>query len=130
MALSQSQLSKKRAKKAAKAKARKAKKENNMSIQIGHRIDDKFMANCHSLFHQMYDDNTIDFTKAPYDIWLHGLSFHQGKAIDLDKTWTIDCVTSGTINDTRLDPVKLVVRDGYVEFQTRKQSYRMNVQQV
>ena len=128
MALSQAQLSKKRLKKSMRAKARKeARKSNTTFKDYTLKIDNKFMANCHSLFHTMYENKTIDFTKAPYDIWLHGPAFHRGEAIDINERHCITLVTPGQENDPRLDPIKLRVLPDRVEWQTRKQTYQMNV---
>ena len=111
----------------AKANARKKARSNNRAPRVN-IIDNKFKANCHNLFHSMYEDGTIDFSKAPYDIWLHGPSFHNGKAIDTDKVHTITCITPGQSQSPLLDPIKMTVKTDGVYFATRHQTYAMNVE--
>jgi len=109
---------------------KKAKKSNFFGYTPRIRIDAKFTATCHDLFHTMYEDKTIDFSKAPYDVWLHGPAFHNGEAVDRDKVDTITLVTPGSENDPRLDPIKMSVKKDGVHFATRHQTYVMNVKET
>tara|TARA_R110000744_G_scaffold371802_1_gene483040 strand:- start:501 stop:869 length:369 start_codon:yes stop_codon:yes gene_type:complete len=112
----------------AKANARKkAQKSTNRAPRVN-IIDGNFKTNCHNLFHTMVADSTIDFSKAPYDVWLHGPAFHNGKAIDRDKVDTITCITPGQAQSPRLDPIKMTVKTDGVNFATRHQTYVMNVE--
>ena len=115
----------------ARANARKKafKQKTNFTPRVN-IITPRFTAICHDLFHTMYEDKTIDFSKAPYMIELSGPSFHEGEAVDITNRRTITCITPGQENDPRLDPIQLHVKKGSVEWMTRHQTYVMNVKET
>lgn len=115
----------------ARANARKKaiKQKTNFTRRVN-IITPRFTAICHDLFHTMYEDKTIDFSKAPYMIELCGPSFHQGKAVDITNKGSLILLTPGQENDPRIDPIQLHVKKSSVEWMTRHQTYVMNVTKV